>query len=193
MDQRTFKSNYHKKLEISFIAILLIMITLFYFGNMKIRLHTQPQPLNSPIVTKVVVVPRTRQVLRKRLIKPVRPVIPVPADEPDLLEEVTIPEESVTIHLDNSEVSRSGVTVPPRQILESIPRKPKLPVKGSIELSIKIGADGQLKTYKILRDDTGCTECLYNILEALHKSRWSAALVNGQPIEYWLTKTYVFN
>ncbi len=191
MDQRTFKSSYHKKLEISFIVILLIMISLFYFGNMKIRFQTKPQSLNSPIVTKVVVVPRTRQVLRKRLIKPVRPVIPVPADEPDLLEEVTIPEESVTIRLDNSKVSR-GMAVPPRQILESIPQKPELVVKGSIELSIKIGADGHFKTYKILRDDTGCTECLQNILEALHKSRWTAALVNGQPIEYWLNKTYIF-
>ncbi len=185
------KRNYQKRLEIAFILSLLVVILFFFVTSH--RRNNVPQLTPIPILhIEVVQIPQTIQNAPKRLVKPLRPVIPVPSDEPDLLEEVDVDNLVLTVRPSSGQGGKQGNLVPPRQILESVPQKPDKPVNGQIVLSVHIGENGKFLSYKIIQNTTNCYECLMYILKALKKSKWLPARLNGKPIDYWLEKTYTF-
>lgn len=94
--------------------------------------------------------------------------------------------------LNNKQVSRDNLAFQPRQIKEVLPEKTGEKVTGDIILSLMIGKDGKVEKYILLANTTDNEECLRNVLNAVYKSRWQAAKINGRAEEYWVKKEYNF-
>ena len=180
-------------LQKSLIVALSFMIILFYLFPRFDRETKLPAIEIYPEI--IVYIPRTVQKTRERLPKPVKPVIPVAADELEILEEVTIQPDSVRslpgLQLLDGAYSSNDLSYLPRQILEVLPKR--VPgVQGKIVLSLKIDIDGKVADYKIKENSTRSAECLTNVLEAARKSRWEAMRFENQKVLYWIDKTYLF-
>jgi len=120
-------------------------------------------------------------------------------DDTEILGDAEVKENSSMVHnirgngKDRSgEDENSNITFIPRQIKEVLPRESNEKVKGFIKLSLMIGKDGKVKRYILLYNSTNSIECLNNVLDALHRSRWQVARLDGREIEYWIEKTYNF-
>lgn len=134
---------------------------------------------------------------------PPRPEIKITGDigQPEILNDVAVTPNKIKPEQPNSpgiaavtkDVSESDTPFLPRQILEVMPKRVDRSVEGYIKLSLKIGIDGKVESYLILANTTNCSECLQNVLTAVHKSRWQPANIGGKNIEYWVQKSYSFN
>jgi hypothetical protein len=192
--QNDQKKNYYRNLEIGFISSLLLGIFLFYFFPVfypQISEIARYEP-----VIEILNVPLTEQKNQNRP-PPSRPMIPVPAEEMLLLDPVKIyldDSESLSDSLMRSEFM-SGLPkgYRPRQILEVVPQTVNEAYSGEIVLQLKIGKKGQVIDYRIIINTTQSQDCLNNAIEAAKKSLWEAAIVNGNPVEYWIEKVYRFN
>lgn len=81
----------------------------------------------------------------------------------------------------------------PRQIVEALPEMTEGSVKGTINLSLKIGLDGKVKEYKVIKNTSNSAECLKRVIEAIQRSRWEKVTYHGSQVEYWIDKSYIFN
>ena len=189
------KNNYQKKLEFCFVITLILIICLFYFIDRKINTVYISLKYNPPEM-EIIQIPKTVQHQLRRA-RPETPVIPVPSDEVEILDEVTIQPESLDysdISIINSESGeRKNPSMMPRQIVEVVPDLKQHKTSGTIILALKIGVDGKMKEYKVITNTTDDPGCLYKVIVAIEKSRWQPAELNGVPVEYWIEKSYKFN
>lgn len=81
----------------------------------------------------------------------------------------------------------------PRQILEVFPQLSEKNVAGEIVLNLRVGIDGVVKEHKTLKNTTGSSKCLSDVVLAAYKSKWQAVTYKGSKIEYWVEKSYKFN
>jgi hypothetical protein len=81
----------------------------------------------------------------------------------------------------------------PRQILEVFPQLSEKNVIGEVVLNLRVGTDGTVKEHKTLKNTTGSSKCLSDVVLAAYKSKWEAVTYKGSKIEYWVEKSYKFN
>jgi hypothetical protein len=80
----------------------------------------------------------------------------------------------------------------PRQILEVLPDNSD-GVKGYIILALRISIDGKAKEHKVMMNSVDNSSSLQKVIEAAYKSRWQPVKMDGEKVEYWIEKTYMFN
>lgn len=205
MIPKAVKMHYSRDFKISLIISLSFIVSLFLFfphdfGGRK------TSSINDSIIFSASDIPPTIQsaeIQKSAMHIPPTPAILIPSDieEPELLSDVSITTNSSennlsgTGNIASTDKGEAASSLPfvPRQILEVMPKKVDKNVEGYIRLSLKIGIDGKVESYIVLVNTTNCSQCLQNVLIAVHKSRWQPATVNGSKIEYWVEKSYNFN
>ena len=202
---KILKDEYKVVFKLSLIASLTFCILLFLFFP-----HIPPPlPLTKEyqalLFTINDIAPNTAQQDIKNP-KPPEPKIFVPdvVDEPEILpdEEITSQTKSEESGIGKSASNTSGsgtvLDMPelpfvPRQILEVLPQNVDNNVKGIVELSLKIGTDGQVIEHKIIDNTTGSQQVLQSVITAAYRSKWEPVKINNNKIVYWVEKTYSFN
>lgn len=129
----------------------------------------------------------------------------IPVDEPELLADVIIKESNTEKNSNgSSENTKSSIGTSkgiyeassfpfvPRQIVEVVPEKVD-GGEGAIKLKLLIGKDGYVMKHEVMNNSTNKTKCLTFVVNAVYKSRWQPVSFDGEKVEYWLEKTYVFN
>jgi hypothetical protein len=188
------KENYRRNLEVSFIATLSVIILIFYLYPRFTQSSRQVAHYVVPTI-EVLHIPSTTQNIIKRP-KPVKPFIPVESEEIDFLDNVQIKEllqgDSAAYNINSAPVSSKELPYTPRQLLDIIPEKTEEPVSGLIILSLRVGIDGEVKDYKVVKNTTDSNSCLQNVIKAALESKWESAVLRNQKVEYWIDKTYRF-
>ncbi|NOG44783.1 MAG: hypothetical protein HND50_06095 [Calditrichaeota bacterium] len=46
---------------------------------------------------------------------------------------------------------------------------------------------------ELIANTTGCANCLESVKLAVTKSRWQPVKLQGEKIEYWIRKAYIFD
>jgi hypothetical protein len=192
---RILKNNYRKfyqrNIQISYIIALMLFIILFYLFP-RSSWHKADLPDFKPIF-QVIDIPPTRQVTHARPKRPAKPVIPVQGDESQLLNYVEITSDKAIQGDDSLFIQGLPLSYKPRLILEVIPKNIDENISGEIILQLKIGSTGKVKNYRVIKNTTNSPLYLKEAIQAAQKSIWEAAVVNGQPVEYWIDKIYRFN
>lgn len=192
--KKTRESVYRQLLYKGLIFSLFLFILIFYLFPKFDQKTTLPEIDHVPEIT-LMEIPRTVQKKKRRLPKPVMPVIPVATDETEILDEVTIATDSARAlqlpQFIDGAFDSDDLPYLPRQVLEVLPKK--VPgVYGTIVLSLKIDIDGAVVDYKIEKNTTGSAESLENVLAAARKSRWEPVLFESRKVRYWIRKSYIF-
>lgn len=190
------KSDYAKNIQRGLAIALLLMIFLFY-SFPEYREESQPTLLYDHPEIIMIEIPHTRQPAQSKRPRPMPPSIPIPADEAEILDELTleIPDLQQGLHLPAlSNVLQAGeLPFIPRQVLEVVPENPDLQVSGEITLSLRIGVDGKVKEHRLISNSTQSDNCLKTVLDAAYKSRWQIITIDEKNYEYWIEKTYRFD
>jgi len=188
------KEKYTRNIEISLIISLSFFIMLFYFYPHFNQTSTKTPQYQVPVI-EVMHIPITTQQRNKKP-RPSKPLIPVESDELELLDYVEIEEmiqgDSSGFENISGPVSYADLPFTPRQLLDVLPIRNDPSVSGLIILSLRIGIDGAVKEYKVIKNTTNCNPCLENVIKAVKQSKWEPAAINNQKIEYWIDKTYHF-
>jgi len=188
--------NYHKKLEMGFIAALLILTVLMYIFPKFYAFSRELPAIKAPQII-VIEIPRTIQINVKRPPRPSKPAIPVPVDEIEILEDIEIDFETMSDILSSEKIFSSeeleGLPYIPRQILEVLPEQGEEKYSGEILLSLRIGKKGRVKEHKILKNTTNSPLCLKNVITAAYNSKWQPVIIDSNIYEYWIQKSYHFN
>ncbi len=203
MIRKPEKIHYSRNFEIALIISLSIVILLFTFFPNNLGKGKTSNNNNSIIFTLKDIPPTVQSSGSKQTAQqiPKVPAILIPSniEQPEVLKDIKITDNNLNSSgsTANATSAKAGASSPlpfvPRQILEVIPKKADKDVNGYIKLSLKIGTDGKVESYKIIANTTNCSQCLKNVLEAALKSRWQPAAVNGRNIGYRVEKTYNFN
>lgn len=200
------KINYKRNYEISLIISLLICIASFLISPSSKSTAKEIPYFAEPIIT-VLDIPSTKQTLHS-FHPPPAPVISsflIPIDEPEILSDVKISEinpNSSTVELGINSPDTRGTTKGvyesssfsfiPRQIIEVVPERVS-GASGTIKLKLLIGKDGFVLKHQILSNSTNNSKCITLVQNAVYKSRWQPVSFDGEEVDYWLEKTYIFN
>ena len=187
--------NQRVRLEFSIVIVLLFLIIFFWnfpkIGSVAIELPPVPHQQ-----IRMIQIPRTIQRVKQQAPPPVRPSVPVPSDDIEILQEIPLKSSSnISVKGEiSTDVPLSEDDLPyiPRQIVEVLPRVDDLKVHGEVTLRLLIDTNGRMKDFKVISNSTGNPICLKRVIEAARKSRWEVIRLNQSKVEYWLTKQYRF-
>lgn len=201
------KINYNRNYEIALILSLVVVILLFIFSPDFNKTTDKVPYFYEPLIT-LVDIPNTKQSGQSSLLPPPIPEIPsqfIPVDELEILPDILIKESNPDKNSSGSAFntkSSTGTSVGiyeassfpfvPRQIVEVVPEKVD-GAEGAIKLKLLIGKDGYVMKHEVMNNSTNKTKCLTFVVNAVYKSRWQPVSFEGEKVEYWLEKTYVFN
>jgi hypothetical protein len=191
----TYKTGYIKRLELSLILSLVVLIFLFYvfpiFISGSFILPEVPEP-------KIIVIdiPQTIQHYAKRPPQPTRPAILVPSEDVEILDDIPMEYDDIQDLIDPGKVFNpdelEGLPYMPRQVLEVLPEKAENNPKGEILLSLHIDKNGKVKAHKVISNTTHSDICLQHVIKAAYNSRWQPVIIDSNIYEYWIYKSYQF-
>ena len=153
--------KYRKVMEVSLIFALLIVILTFYaFKKFEVGVKL---PESVDIKIEVVEIPPTEQITRPP--PPSRPMIPIEAEDDELLDDVTIEETEVVFEArddtpppppDDDEVFEFfAVSEKPVLIKKAVPRYPdlarKAQIEGKVVVTVTIDKKGNVESAKIFK------------------------------------------
>jgi outer membrane biosynthesis protein TonB len=196
IDKYNYKRNWLFSLALSLLIIILVII---YFPRIEQK-RFQIKPHDENIILEFV--PYTVQESPFAGLEVKRPKLPeifLPdATEDILIEEITTADFSDSHFAAEDEQGTSQTSdlagtqkfIPPRQILEVVPKTVSSNVEGYITLSLKINTSGTVTDHKILTNTTNSEDCMQKVLEAAYKSRWEN--LHPESHEFWVTKSYKF-
>jgi hypothetical protein len=212
------KYNYSRNFKISLIISLIINVLLFYFFPFTNTNH-ESEKIYREHGLNIALTPASIQG-GSAYFKPGEPKIFVSSDveEPAILEDVSVKEPSAN---SGNEGNRTGngngtgtgsgdgngsgnnggnslaglneLPYAPRQILEVLPQNINNGAKGYVDIALKIGTEGNVLDYKVIRNTTGSKEILQSVLTAAYKSKWEPVKIKNSKVIYWVEKTYSFN
>ncbi|NMB81713.1 MAG: hypothetical protein GYA14_07825 [Ignavibacteria bacterium] len=201
------KIYYARNYEIAIILSLIIVLLLFVFSPDFNKTTYKTPYFYEPLIT-IVDIPNTWQSNQSSLSPPPMPEIPsqfIPVDEPELLADVIIKESNTEKNSNgSSENTKSSIGTSkgiyeassfpfvPRQIVEVVPEKVD-GGEGAIKLKLLIGKDGYVMKHEVMNNSSNKPKCLTFVINAVYKSRWQPVSFDGEKVEYWIEKTYVFN
>ncbi|GAG20669.1 unnamed protein product, partial [marine sediment metagenome] len=122
------------------------------------------------------VIPQTSQSTQRRR-QPERPAVPIPAETEEMAEDVTIDFENISFSdlppLPGNIRGVPNVTIGPRiikQVLPAIPRKDnKKGIKGTINISLEIDADGKVIDVIVLKSTIDNPEVVKAVVDAAYR------------------------
>jgi len=153
--------KYRKVMEVSIIFALLIIIFTFYsFKKFEVGVKL---PESVDIKIEVVEIPPTEQITRPP--PPSRPMIPIEAEDDELLDDVTIDETEVVFEArddtpppppeDDEVFEFFAVSEKPVLIKKAIPRYPdlarKAQIEGKVVITVTIDKKGNVESAKIFK------------------------------------------
>ncbi len=153
--------KYRKVMEVSFIFALLIIIFTFYaFKKFEVGVKLPESP---DIKIEVVEIPPTEQIQRPP--PPARPMIPIEAEDDELLDDVTIEETEVVFEArddtpppppeDDEVFEFFAVSEKPVLIKKAVPRYPdlarKAQIEGKVVVTVTIDKKGNVESAKIFK------------------------------------------
>jgi protein TonB len=197
-----FKLRYRKVIELSLVMALLLLIIVFQaFKRFESEITIKEQP---KVVIKVEEVPPTEQIERPP--PPARPSVPIPTEDEDVPEDLTIEETEI-----NFEEEPPPPPPPPKED-EEVPAfvpydSPPEPIGGFAaiqrnlsypEIARRAGVEGMVMIYalintrgevvqtKVLKSlgNNGCDEAA---IEAIKKVKWKPALQRDKPVKVWVS------
>ena len=177
--------NYHLRLEFSFIITLIILIATFYFINKKyVHIYSKNLPYE-PSINIISYTQGTRTFRFKQ--KPLKPLIPVPIEEVGMLDIIKINE----IKRDSSELSYNQNLYIPYSNLSLVFDNEYQYLKNYIFISFKVGADGYIKDYKIIREEHVDSVFVKNVINKSKTKFYGIMFDHGTPCEYWKNEVFV--
>lgn len=193
---KRYKSGYKNRLEISIILSLLILIFLFYVFPVFLYSTFQLPDISKPKII-VINIPQTIQPEVKRPPRPTRPAMPVPSENMEILEDLTIEIEDIDDLIAPDRVFNpdelEGLPYLPRQVLEVLPEKSADHPKGEVMLSLHIDRNGKVKAHKVIKNTTRSQACLKSVIHAAYSSHWQPVIIDENIYEYWIYKSYKFD
>ena len=190
-----YKTGYKKRLEISLILSLIILIFLFYIFPIFISSTVILTDVLEPQII-VIDIPQTIQKYAKRPPQPTRPAILIPSEDMAILDDVTLEFEDIQDLIILGKVFNpdelEGLPYMPRQVLEVLPEKTENNPKGEILLSLHIDKNGKVKAHKVISNTTQSDICLQHVIKAAYSSRWQPVIIDSNIYEYWIYKSYQF-
>ena len=153
--------KYRKVMEVSIIFALLIIIFTFYaFKKFEVGVKL---PQSVDIKIEVVEIPPTEQITRPP--PPARPMIPIEAEDDELLDDVTIDETEVVFEArddtppppppDDEVFEFFAVSEKPVLIKKAVPRYPdlarKAQIEGKVVITVTIDKKGNVESAKIFK------------------------------------------
>lgn len=207
MKHKEDKINYNRNYEIALILSLVVVILLFIYSPDFNKTTDKILYFPEPLIT-LVDIPNTQQSGQSSLLLPPIPEIPsqfIPVDELEILPDILLKESNQDKSSSGSSVntkSSTGTSVGiyeassfpfvPRQIVEVVPEKVD-GAEGAIKLKLLIGKDGYVMKHEVMNNSTNKPKCLTFVINAVYKSMWQPVSFDGEKVEYWLEKSYVFN
>lgn len=199
---KTFYAKRLNRLELTVIYVLSFMLLLFLVLPKKFK-KSAVQNRAVLIDFTVESIPATKQLVRRGNPRPLKPILPIPAEELDFPEDATIDEDMFEWNFGGSPFGNSRITagkadtIPPRPILQVMPEYPeqlrKQKIKGSIKLLVRIGNNGEVKDVIVADNSTGSDVCEKIAIEAAYKSSYMPAKSEKKAIDMWTSCTYSFN
>ena len=174
--------KYRKVMEVSIIFALLIIIFTFYaFKKFEVGVKL---PQSVDIKIEVVEIPPTEQITRPP--PPARPMIPIEAEDDELLDDVTIDETEVVFEArddtppppppDDEVFEFFAVSEKPVLIKKAVPRYPdlarKAQIEGKVVITVTIDKKGTVESAKIFKSVPLLDEAAQ---AAASGSRWTPA------------------
>jgi hypothetical protein len=194
MSQFKAKEESYKRVFKIALLISLLLLTLSFYLYPKFGVLSSPEEKQIDIKIYVSDIPQTLQRSRNTPPPPAKPYgfIPVPAEEADFPEEISLSRIPGT---GTTQTTLDGIApeIPPKPVLEVYPTVSGVPCLGHIRLLILVNKNGIAETFEIIENTTQSDTCVSLAIEAAKKSRWIPAKVNNQSVDTWVTKTYKFN
>lgn len=196
-DKLTYQKTIEKSLIIS-LAFLIILVQLF---PKTVELKKQELPPLDFVIT-VEDVPVTRQMVRRGVQPPQRPVIPVASEDPDVPMDATIDETLLDWNAGDNMYGNAGLTagkadtIPPRPIVQVLPEYPKelqkKRVSGTVKVMLYINTKGRVQEAVVAANSTKSQMCAAAALEAAKKSTYIPATIGNEKVATWVACTYSF-
>lgn len=190
-----YKSGYKKRLELSLILSLTILISLFYLFPIFISGSFMLPEVPAPRII-VIDIPQTIQHYAKRPPQPTRPAILMPSEDMKILDDIPIEFDDSQDLITPGKVFNpdelEGLPYMPRQVLEVLPEKTEDNPKGEILLSLHIDKNGKVKAHKVISNTTQSEICLEHVINAAYHSSWQPVIIDTSIYEYWIYKSYQF-
>jgi len=197
------RQQIHFRRMIKSLNIALLVLVVF-FQIMPKRLERRPQiiPLPKIHVDFIVQNPATVQRVRHGRPRPKRPVIPIPAEELDIPQDLTIDDTEVDWDLGDSRMGNSGLTttgadtIQARPYFQALPDYPKelrkQKVKGDVKLYLWVDKTGTVKQVTVAENTTNSPEFENAAVQAAWKNKYLPAQVDDEKIPTWVTCIYTF-
>jgi periplasmic protein TonB len=202
-----FKQSYKKILEISMLFALMLMIVMFQAFK---RFDQKSSIIQEKeIVINVDEIPLTEQI--KRPPPPARPSVPIPTEDEDVPEDLTIDETEIDFNEEPppappppKEAEETPFFVPydsrPEIIggMAEVKKYLKYPeiarragVAGTVFVQVLVDIQGNVIDTKVIKSlgNNGCDEAA---IIALKKVKWKPALQRDKPVQVWIGIPVVF-
>ena len=194
------KLAYLKTIEKSLVISLSFLLFLFHLFPKSVELSPKPQA-SVPFTFNVEQVPVTNQRVR-RGVRPQKPVVPVPSEDPDVPIDVTIEETIIDWNIGDSPFGNSGLTagtqdtIPARPIIQVLPEYPKelqkKNVRGTVKLMLWVDEKGNVEHAVVIQNKTGNEQCAAAALKAAKTNAYQPATIGKKKIASWVACTYSF-
>jgi periplasmic protein TonB len=197
-----FKLGYRKVLEVAVLIALLLMI--FMFQAFKTFDQEARQLERAPEIIQVDEIPLTEQIERPP--PPARPSVPIPTEDEDVPEDLTIEETEIDFDEEPppappppKEEEETPIFVPydsapdPIGGFAAIQRNLKYPeiarragVEGMVIIQVLIDTRGAVEKTRVVKSlgNNGCDEAA---IEAINKTKWKPALQRDKPVKVWVS------
>lgn len=144
-------------------------------------------------------IPITRQPGKKFRKPPVKPFIPIPAELPELPQDVEIPDfafDEDYLTAAPGPPQFGGVDILPKVLVDVFPDFPdkakKRGVAGEIVLRLLIEKSGYVNKVELVKNGTGNKDCADAAIQAAYKTRYIPAQRENQKVAVWIIRTYQF-
>ncbi len=202
-----FKLSYRKMIELSLVISLFVLLVVFQaFKRFEGKVEL---PQEKQVVIQVDEIPITQQIDRPP--PPARPSVPIPTEDEDVPEDLTI--EETDINFDEappppppppSEEDETPIFVPydspPEPIggFAAIQRNLVYPeiarragVEGTVIIHVLIDEKGNVVKTRVLKSlgNNGCDEAA---IAAIKKTKWKPAMQRDKPVKVWVSIPVIF-
>ena len=202
-----FKLSYRKMIELSLVISLFVLLVVFQaFKRFEGKVEL---PQEKQVVIQVDEIPITQQIDRPP--PPARPSVPIPTEDEDVPEDLTI--EETDINFDEappppppppSEEDETPIFVPydsppePSGGFAAIQRNLVYPeiarragVEGTVIIHVLIDEKGNVVKTRVLKSlgNNGCDEAA---IAAIKKTKWKPAMQRDKPVKVWVSIPVIF-
>ncbi len=195
-----FKLAYRKTIKISLVISLAFLLILLHIVPKNVEHKKKALPV-VPFSFEIEEVPATTQQVR-RGVRPQKPAIPVPSEDPDIPQDATIEETIIDWDIGDSPFGVSGLTtgrpdtIPPRPIVQVLPEYPrelvKQNVRGIVKLMLWVNEKGRVEEAVVVENSTNNEKCAQAALEAAKKNSYLPATIDKKKVASWVACTYSF-